>query len=134
MDETQHSLLPWVTWHTSRPFRDAMDTGVPAAAAAAPILLNICLITALIYGVTLGEGVEARRETAQWMALAVSLSGFLQVAWLGAFMRKAGFRLSLVAPKLTSGVKELFVLALPAVFGAGVATSAAYNTIKVMEI
>ncbi len=91
-----------------------------AAAAAAPILLNICLIVALIYGVTLGEGVEARRETAQWMAIAVSLSGLLQVLWLWLFMRRSGFKLSLVAPRLTSGVKELGVLALPAVFGAGV--------------
>lgn len=91
-----------------------------AAAAAAPILLNICLIAALTYGLTLGEGLEARRETAQWMAIAVSLSGLLQVVWLWAFMRRAGFKLSLVAPKLTSGVKELGILALPAIFGAGV--------------
>ena len=91
-----------------------------AAAAAAPILLNICLIAALGYGLTLGEGIAARRETAQWMAVAVSLSGLLQVLWLGFFMRRAGFRLSLVAPQLTSGVKELFVLAVPAIFGAGV--------------
>ncbi|MDC0887309.1 murein biosynthesis integral membrane protein MurJ [Altererythrobacter sp.] len=91
-----------------------------AAAAAAPILLNICLISALAYGVTLDGGLAARRETAQWMAVALSVSGFLQVVWLGAFMRRAGFRLSLIAPRITSGVKELGVLVVPAIFGAGI--------------
>ncbi|MCP5396317.1 MAG: murein biosynthesis integral membrane protein MurJ [Sphingomonadaceae bacterium] len=91
-----------------------------AAAAAAPVILNICLITALAYGLMLGEGVEARRAVAQWMALALSVSGLLQVLWLGFFMRRAGFHLSLVAPRITSGVKELGVLVVPAIFGAGV--------------
>ncbi len=91
-----------------------------AAAAAAPILLNICLIAALAYGLTLGQGVEARQDTAQAMAWALSFSGLLQVIWLWSFMRKAGFSLSLVAPKITSGVKELGVLVVPAIFGAGV--------------
>lgn len=91
-----------------------------AAAAAAPILLNICLITALVYGVTLDGGLEARQEAAFWMAVALSVSGFLQLVWLGAFMRRAGFRLRLVAPRLTGGVKELGILVVPAIFGAGV--------------
>ena len=91
-----------------------------AAAAAAPILLNICLITALAYGATLDGGLAARRETAILMAAALSLSGFLQLVWLSVWMRKAGFRISLVAPKITGGVKELGILVVPAVFGAGV--------------
>ncbi|MXP47535.1 murein biosynthesis integral membrane protein MurJ [Altererythrobacter luteolus] len=91
-----------------------------AAAAAAPILLNICLITALAYGATLDGGLEARRETATLMAVALSLSGLLQLVWLSVWMRKAGFRISLVAPKITGGVKELGILVVPAVFGAGV--------------
>ncbi len=91
-----------------------------AAAAAAPILLNICLIGALAYGLSLGDSAEARWTSAQAMAWALSLSGLLQVVWLGVFMRRAGFKLSLVAPKLTGGVKELGVLVVPAIFGAGV--------------
>lgn len=91
-----------------------------AAAAAAPILLNICLIAALAYGLTLDTGVEARRETAQAMAWALSFSGLLQVVWLGGFMRRAGFRLSLEFPRITPGVRELGVLVVPAIFGAGV--------------
>lgn len=91
-----------------------------AAAAAAPIILNICLIAALMYGLTLAQGIAAQRQTAQMMAWALSLSGLLQVLWLGYFMRKAGFRLSLGSPRITSGVKELGILVIPAIFGAGV--------------
>ncbi|MDX1581299.1 MAG: murein biosynthesis integral membrane protein MurJ, partial [Alphaproteobacteria bacterium] len=91
-----------------------------AAAAAAPILLNICLISALIYGVTLDDSAASRWEIARWMAVALSLSGLLQVLWLGFFMRRAGFRLSLVSPRITKGVKELGVLVVPAIFGAGI--------------
>ena len=91
-----------------------------AAAAAAPVLLNICLIAALAYGLSLDGDLEARRNTAQAMAWALSLSGLLQVVWLGDFMRRAGFSLSLGSPRITSGVKELGVLMVPAIFGAGV--------------
>lgn len=91
-----------------------------AAAAAAPVLLNICLIAALAYGLTLDGDLEARRTTAQAMAWALSLSGLLQVVWLGHFMRRAGFHLSLGTPRITSGVKELGILMVPAIFGAGV--------------
>jgi putative peptidoglycan lipid II flippase len=91
-----------------------------AAAAAAPVILNLCLIAALLYGITLENTDDARWMTAQIMAWALSLSGLLQVVWLGVFMRRAGFRLSLAFPKITPGVKELGVLIVPAVFGAGV--------------
>ncbi|MEM6474862.1 MAG: murein biosynthesis integral membrane protein MurJ [Pseudomonadota bacterium] len=91
-----------------------------AAAAAAPVLLNICLITALGYGLTLETGLEGQRRTAQAMAYALSFSGLLQVVWLGYFMRRAGFRLSLAFPRITPSVKELGVLVVPAIFGAGV--------------
>jgi len=91
-----------------------------AAAAAAPVLLNLCLIGALGYGVTLGGDLAARRTIAQAMAWALSLSGLLQVVWLGFFMRRAGFRLSFGRPRITPGVRELGVLVVPAIFGAGV--------------
>lgn len=91
-----------------------------AAAAAAPILLNICLIAALTYGATLGEGEEARQATAFLQSVALSVSGLLQLLWLWFWMRRAGFRIGLVAPRLTSSVKELGILVVPAVFGAGI--------------
>ncbi|MEP2735625.1 MAG: murein biosynthesis integral membrane protein MurJ [Erythrobacter sp.] len=91
-----------------------------AAAAAAPVILNICLIAALIYGATLDFGPASQRETAQAMAWALSLSGLLQVVWLWGFMRRAGFKLSLIFPRLDGGVKELGILIVPAIFGAGI--------------
>jgi putative peptidoglycan lipid II flippase len=91
-----------------------------AAAAAAPILLNICMITALVYGTTLGDGIEARRQVGFYLSVAVTVSGFLQLVWLGWWARKSGFRMSIKRPKVTPGVKELGILILPAVLGAGV--------------
>ena len=91
-----------------------------AAAAAAPILLNLCLIVALLYGASLGEGVEARRASAFWQSVALSVSGLLQVLWLWFWMKRAGFRLRFVSPRVTEGVKDLGILIVPAVFGAGV--------------
>ncbi|AKM08746.1 murein biosynthesis integral membrane protein MurJ [Pelagerythrobacter marensis] len=91
-----------------------------AAAAAAPILLNICLIAALVTGMTLGDGVEARRATGELLAIAVTVSGLLQLVWLWFWARRSGFRMNLRRPRVTKGVKELGILILPAVFGAGV--------------
>ncbi len=91
-----------------------------AAAAAAPILLNICMIAALILGMSLGEGIDARRMTGFYLSIAVTISGLLQLLWLWWFAHRAGFRMKLRRPRVTSGVKELGLLILPAVFGAGV--------------
>ncbi|WP_144096639.1 murein biosynthesis integral membrane protein MurJ [Croceicoccus sediminis] len=91
-----------------------------AAAAAAPILLNICLLAALTYGAILPDSEATRQATGFWLAIAVSAAGLLQLLWLGFWMHRAGFRLSLGRPRITGGVKELGRLVVPAVFGAGV--------------
>ncbi|TNE32270.1 MAG: murein biosynthesis integral membrane protein MurJ [Alphaproteobacteria bacterium] len=91
-----------------------------AAAAAAPILLNICLIAALAWGAMQPDGEIARQLTGFFLAVAVSVSGFLQLLWLGYWMRRAGFRIPLARPRLTARVKEMGVLIVPAVIGAGV--------------
>ncbi|MEO0463055.1 MAG: murein biosynthesis integral membrane protein MurJ [Pseudomonadota bacterium] len=91
-----------------------------AAAAAAPILLNICLLTALGWGFVQGPSEETRESVGILLAIAVSTSGLLQLIWLGFFMRRAGFALSLSPPRMTARVKEMGVLIIPAVFGAGV--------------
>ncbi|OZA93868.1 MAG: murein biosynthesis integral membrane protein MurJ [Erythrobacter sp. 34-65-8] len=91
-----------------------------AAAAAAPILLNICLITALTWGAFQPGGEATRMAVGFWLAVAVSVSGLLQLLWLWFWMRRSGFRLALRRPRLTAQVRELGVLIVPAVFGAGV--------------
>jgi putative peptidoglycan lipid II flippase len=91
-----------------------------AAAAAAPILLNICLLTALVWGALQPASDVTRAATGVGLAIAVSVSGVLQLAWLYWFMRRAGFRIPRERPRITSRVKEMGVLIVPAVFGAGV--------------
>ncbi|OBV09836.1 murein biosynthesis integral membrane protein MurJ [Erythrobacter dokdonensis] len=91
-----------------------------AAAAAAPILLNICLLTALVWGAMQPGGEATRAATGIGLAIAVSVSGALQLAWLYWFMRRAGFRIPRLTPQITARVKEMGALIVPAVFGAGV--------------
>ena len=91
-----------------------------AAAAAAPILLNVCMIAALIVGAVQSDSPELRRQVGVLLAVAVTVSGVLQMLWLGWWARRMGFRVKLHRPRVTPGVKELGVLILPAVLGAGV--------------
>ena len=91
-----------------------------AAAAAAPILLNICLLTALVWGALQPSSEATRAATGIGLAVAVSVSGLLQLLWLYWFMRRAGFHIPRLTPQVTHRVKEMGVLIVPAVFGAGV--------------
>lgn len=91
-----------------------------AAAAAAPILLNICLLTALVWGALQPSSEATRAATGIGLAVAVSVSGLLQLLWLYWFMRRAGFHIPRLTPQVTHRVKEMGVLIIPAVFGAGV--------------
>lgn len=90
-----------------------------AAAAAAPVLLNWCIISALLY-VNYSDGGEDQQRAAYFVGAAASISGFLQMTWLWFWVRKAGFRFKLHRPRLSPDVRQLGVLILPAVFGAGI--------------
>jgi len=83
-----------------------------AAAAAAPVLLNLTFIAALLVFAT-------RTETAgHALAWAVSASGVIQFLWLIYHCRKAGFGVGFVRPKLSPNVRVLGKRILPVVFGA----------------
>lgn len=82
--------------------------------AAAPILLNVTLIVAL-----LGFHSDDPLITARNQAIGVSVSGALQLAWLAWACRKNGVRLRLRRPRLSPEVKRLLKLILPAAAGAG---------------
>jgi len=82
--------------------------------AAAPILLNVTLIVAL-----LGFHSDDPLITARNQAIGVSVSGALQLAWLAWACRTNGVRLRLRRPRLTPEVKRLLKLILPAAAGAG---------------
>ena len=84
------------------------------ANAAAPILLNIAMIIALLF--FHGDPYE----TARAQAIAVTAGGVAQLAWLVIACRAAGARLRLRRPRMTDDVRQLLRLILPAAAGAGV--------------
>ena len=90
-----------------------------AAAAFAPTLMNLCMISAMLLTLWLGTSADPQ-AVARALAWSVTIAGVLQVTWLWFWVRRAGFRFTLARPRLTSGVRELGVLILPAVFGAGI--------------
>jgi putative peptidoglycan lipid II flippase len=83
------------------------------AAAAAPILFNLCQLTAL----------WLVHDTAEHAALAaivaVSVSGVLQALWVWWGAQRSGTKLSFPFPRVTPAVKRLFILAAPAAIAGG---------------
>lgn len=85
-----------------------------AHAAAAPILLNIVLIVALLFVV---PHFEQQGEVLSW---AVMVAGLLQFLWLATACHRAGMRLRLLSPRLTPEVKRMAKLMVPGIIGGGV--------------
>jgi putative peptidoglycan lipid II flippase len=82
--------------------------------AAAPILLNISLVGALL----LFHSADPY-ETARAQAIAVTIGGALQLGWLMLACRRAGVSLRLRRPRLSPEIRRLMKLILPAATGAG---------------
>jgi putative peptidoglycan lipid II flippase len=81
--------------------------------AAAPILLNVAMVTAL-----LGFHGDPY-ETARAQAIAIPVGGLLQLGWLWLACRRAGVSLKLRRPRLDPEIRRLMKLILPAALGAG---------------
>lgn len=90
-----------------------------AAVAFAPVLLNLCMIGAMLLGIWQGQSGNPER-IAYLLATSVTMAGVLQLLWLYWHARRAGFHLTLLRPHLTPKVRQLGVLIMPAVFGAGI--------------
>jgi len=86
-----------------------------AAAAVAPVLLNLTLIAALLL---LPSGLAPSPGHA--LAWAVVVAGIGQFLWLAASAARHGLLPSLPRPRLTPAVRRLLRLMLPGAFGAGV--------------
>lgn len=85
-----------------------------AAAAAAPILLNLSLILCLI-------GLAPMLETpGHALAWGVFAAGVIQFLWLIEACRRAGMVFRLPRPRLTPAVRRLAAKILPGAIGAGV--------------
>jgi len=84
------------------------------AAAASPILLNICLISA-VFGLT-----PLLQSPAHALSWGVALAGVVQLLWMVFHARKAGWLPPLVRPVLSDDVKRLLKRIAPVAVGAGV--------------
>ncbi|MDX3899985.1 MAG: murein biosynthesis integral membrane protein MurJ [Sphingobium sp.] len=82
--------------------------------AAAPVLLNICMIGAVL----LFRG-DTPVATSYTQAVAVTVSGVVQLLWLVWACRRAGVSLRLGLPRLSPQVRRLLALIGPAALGAG---------------
>jgi putative peptidoglycan lipid II flippase len=85
-----------------------------AAAAAAPILLNIVMILALL------SYLSSETISGNTLAWAVFLAGILQFSWLYLSCRRLGFIIRFRLPRLTPEVKKVMKLMIPGAIGAGV--------------
>ena len=85
-----------------------------AAAAAAPMLLNLTLIGILIFANARGP------DLALFLSIGITVSGLVQTAWLWAACQALGLRLTFRLPRLTPGTKRLIALGIPGAIAAGV--------------
>jgi putative peptidoglycan lipid II flippase len=85
-----------------------------AAVAATPILLNICLISALL---GFAQHIQTPGHALAW---GVAAAGAVQFIWLLLALHREGWHLKLRLPRLTPRVKELLILMAPAAVGAGI--------------
>ncbi|MEX1146913.1 MAG: murein biosynthesis integral membrane protein MurJ [Sphingomonadales bacterium] len=84
-----------------------------AAVAATPVVLNLCMIAALLFFA------DTFDTPAHALAAGVSIAGVGQFVWLWIACRKVGFSLRLRRPRLTPPVRRLVKLILPVALGAG---------------
>lgn len=85
-----------------------------AAAAAAPILLNLCMIAAVLL---LARYTETPAHALAW---GVSLAGAVQFVWLAVQCARAGVALRLPWPRLGPDVRQLLRRIVPVALGAGI--------------
>jgi putative peptidoglycan lipid II flippase len=89
-------------------------TGRFAAAAAAPVMLNVILSAAMIFAHALGYDVA----TALVWAVPVAGAAQLAIVWIAA--AKVGFSIRPRMPRMTPELKKLLILAGPAALAGGV--------------
>ena len=85
-----------------------------AAAAAAPVLLNVLLVGAMVSAVLMGWDIA---QALVWM---IPVAGVAQMALVWIAARRAGMDLRLQRPRLSPEMKQLIIIALPAALAGGV--------------
>lgn len=89
-----------------------------ALAAAAPVMLNVVLIGALVIARLMGWGDEPATGLA--LVWGVALAGLVQFLLLWVACNRAGMRLEIRRPAITPGVRRLVVLGIPGVIAGGI--------------
>lgn len=97
-------------------------TGRFTAAAAAPVLLNVIFVLALVVtGVACDcTGPDGQTIIGQSLAFAVPLAGIAQLAVVWISAKRAGYALRISRPKMTPELKRLAIIAAPAALAGGV--------------
>lgn len=91
-----------------------------APGASFPILLNLVLIGALLFGeYAMSRWGWTIEQVGYSQAWAVTIGGVVQLVWLYVWTRVEGFRPKLLWPRITPEVKRLSIIALPAAIGGG---------------
>ncbi|WP_108482850.1 murein biosynthesis integral membrane protein MurJ [Oceaniglobus ichthyenteri] len=92
------------------------------AAAAAPVLLNVVFIAAILLAGLTGPGDPAQMadRVGITLAWAVPVGGIAQLALVWVAAARAGFRLTLRRPRMTPELKKLAIIAAPAALAGGV--------------
>jgi len=88
-----------------------------ALAAAVPIVLNLFMIFTLFMA---GMAEWGQNKIGYFLAAAITLSGFVQMALVIWGCRKAGVKVGFKRPRLTPAVKRLFILGVPGLLSAGI--------------
>lgn len=89
-------------------------TGRFAAAAAAPVLLNVVAVSALTLGYLMGG------EVILWLVWAIPAAGIAQIALVWIAAEKAGVRLRFGRPRWTPDMSHMVRVAVPAALASGV--------------
>ncbi len=88
------------------------------AAAAAPILLNVVLISTISLAMMLGY--TGKTESGVFLATGVTIAGIVQLAVLWISTRRAGMRLSLRRPRWSDDMRRLWRLGVPGLVSGGI--------------
>jgi len=91
-----------------------------APGAFVPVFLNLVMIAGVATGWYI-RGAHGDDAIVAWaLAISLTVSGLVQLGYMGWASRRAGVHLRIKAPRFTPDVRRLGMLILPATFGAGI--------------
>ncbi|MBQ2260841.1 MAG: murein biosynthesis integral membrane protein MurJ [Loktanella sp.] len=97
-------------------------TGRFTAAAAAPVILNMGFVGAILIVAATGSApaITQPERMAFWLSVVVPLTGIGQLALVWWAASRAGFTLRIGKPRMTPALKRLAIIAAPAALAGGV--------------